>query len=240
MTEATDDDNADAPPAAPDRILWTESGAPRSEAFDDVFFSDVDGLAECRHVFQGGVGLVELLALGGALRIGEIGFGVGLNFLAAWQAADQPGAATVDYVGFERAVPSAEEIRQALAPWPELEAKREALLADWPPASTVAPRALTPSLNLTILQGEAIDSIERLTAPRDVWWLDGFSPAKNPTAWAPELLQAIFQRTAPGGRLATYAAAGWVRRGLASAGFEVARAPGFGTKREMLTARKPA
>jgi tRNA U34 5-methylaminomethyl-2-thiouridine-forming methyltransferase MnmC len=37
-----------------------------------------------------------------------------------------------------------------------------------------------------------------------------------------------------GGTFATYAAAGFVRRNLQSAGFSVERRPGFGSKREML------
>ncbi|WP_412508529.1 MnmC family methyltransferase, partial [Roseovarius sp. SYSU LYC5161] len=44
--------------------------------------------------------------------------------------------------------------------------------------------------------------------------------------------------TAPGGTAATYTAAGFVRRGLAAAGFDVARRPGYGRKRHMTTAVK--
>lgn len=227
-----------------DEIQWTEAGAPRSRRYDDVFFSEVDGLAESRHVFQGGVGLGETLAAGGRIRIGEIGFGVGLNFLAAWAALDQARGsapergARIDYAGFEIRPPGADEIRKALAPWPELEERREALLAEWPPQSGVC-RRLGEAIDLTVQVGSALQRIGRLAEPRAIWWLDGFSPAKNPEAWAPELLAAIYERTEPGGRLATYAAAGWVRRGLQQAGFTVTRAAGFGAKREMLTARRP-
>jgi tRNA U34 5-methylaminomethyl-2-thiouridine-forming methyltransferase MnmC len=52
--------------------------------------------------------------------------------------------------------------------------------------------------------------------------------------WSAELMQAVYNRTAPGGTFATYAAAGWVRRNLAAAGFTIERKPGFGSKREML------
>ena len=227
-----------------DEILWTEDGTPRSRLYDDVFFSDVDGLAESEHVFQGGVGLAERLAKGGTVRIGEIGFGMGLNFLGAWtalaKARSAAPAAALDYAGFERQPPDAETIRRALAPWPTLEARRERLLSHWPPKPGDGPRDLGDGATLEVFVGEAEAEIQRLTAPRDVWWLDGFSPAKNPDAWGETLLAQIFARTAPGGALSTYAAAGWVRRGLQAAGFEVVRAPGFGTKREMLTARRPA
>ncbi|MEL6979923.1 MAG: tRNA (5-methylaminomethyl-2-thiouridine)(34)-methyltransferase MnmD [Pseudomonadota bacterium] len=231
-------------------ILWAEDGAPRSARYDDVFFSAEDGLAESRHVFHAGVGLEARLAASSAwapLRLGEIGFGFGLNFLGAWAALDAAregggGAdeeAALAYVGIERSPPNADEIRRALAPWPELYARREALLARWPLRSgeTVA---LAPGLSLTLLVGEASVETETIAPPCGAWWLDGFSPAKNPDAWAPPLLAAIYERTEPGGALATYAAAGWVRRGLQAAGFEVTRRSGFGRKKEMLTALRPA
>lgn len=228
----------------PDEIHWTDDGAPRSRRYDDLFFSDQDGLAESEHVFQQGVGLADRLRAGGRLRIGEIGFGMGLNLLAAGALLDRIRAQTglesgIDYMGFERSPPQAAEIRRALAPWPALEPRRETLLADWPPRRGSGPRSLDAALDVTLLIGEAEAEIDRLDAPQDVWWLDGFSPAKNPEAWSEALLAKIYDRTAPGGALATYTAAGWVRRGLQRAGFEVARAPGFGSKREMLTARRP-
>ena len=47
----------------------------------------------------------------------------------------------------------------------------------------------------------------------------------------------IAAQTAPQGTAATYTAAGFVRRALAEAGFDVTRRTGFGRKRHMTTAR---
>ena len=63
----------------------------------------------------------------------------------------------------------------------------------------------------------------------DAWFLDGFSPAKNPELWEAPLMAQVGQHTAAGGTFATYTAAGDVRRALAAAGFEVDRRPGFRT-----------
>ncbi|HHC30241.1 MAG TPA: FAD-dependent oxidoreductase, partial [Rhodobacterales bacterium] len=71
----------------------------------------------------------------------------------------------------------------------------------------------------------------------NAWYLDGFSPAKNPELWGDNLLQAVGKHTAPSGTAATYTAAGFVRRALAAAGFAVTRQPGFGRKRHMTVAR---
>jgi tRNA U34 5-methylaminomethyl-2-thiouridine-forming methyltransferase MnmC len=76
--------------------------------------------------------------------------------------------------------------------------------------------------------------------PVDAWYLDGFAPSRNPDMWSPTLLGRVFDRTAPGGTFATYAAAGWVRRNLQAAGFVVKRLAGHGSKREMLAGTKPA
>src|SRR5690606_27910631 len=73
----------------------------------------------------------------------------------------------------------------------------------------------------------------------DAWFLDGFSPAANPEMWRPRVLDLVAARSAPGARLATFSAAGAVRRGLAEAGFEVERRPGHGRKRHRLEARRP-
>lgn len=68
----------------------------------------------------------------------------------------------------------------------------------------------------------------------DAWYFDGFSPAKNPRMWSAEIFLKAFELTKPGGTFSTYTSAGWVRRNLAAAGFEIEKVPGFGGKREML------
>jgi tRNA U34 5-methylaminomethyl-2-thiouridine-forming methyltransferase MnmC len=44
----------------------------------------------------------------------------------------------------------------------------------------------------------------------------------------------VGKHTAPQGTFATYTAAGFVKRGLQAAGFEVKKTKGFGRKRDML------
>ena len=52
-------------------------------------------------------------------------------------------------------------------------------------------------------------------------------------------MAAVARLSAPGARVGTFTVAGAVRRGLQAAGFEVAKAQGFGRKRERLEARLP-
>ena len=52
-------------------------------------------------------------------------------------------------------------------------------------------------------------------------------------------MREVAQHTATGGTVATYTAAGFVRRGLEQAGFAVTRAAGYGRKRHMTRAILP-
>ena len=94
-------------------------------------------------------------------------------------------------------------------------------------------------MRLTVVCGAALVSLLSEQEPFDAWYLDGFAPSRNPDMWSAELMAEVHRLTLPGGRFATYAAAGFVRRNLAAAGFSVERRPGFAGKREMLCGERP-
>jgi tRNA U34 5-methylaminomethyl-2-thiouridine-forming methyltransferase MnmC len=87
--------------------------------------------------------------------------------------------------------------------------------------------------DVTVITGDARETLPAWPGRADAWLLDGFSPAKNPELWSEAMMAEVARHTAPGGSFATYTAAGHVRRALASAGFEVERASGHGGKRHM-------
>ncbi|MBY6154294.1 tRNA (5-methylaminomethyl-2-thiouridine)(34)-methyltransferase MnmD [Vannielia litorea] len=214
----------------PARLAWRDNGTPVSTKFDDPYFSLENGLAETRHVFLAGNGLPERLRAG--FHVAELGFGTGLNLLALWAAAREAGVA-VRYTGFEAFPMTAEEAGRALAPFaeafPDMVA---ALVAQWPEAGG---RMSGEGLEAEVIAGDARERLPGWDGAADAWFLDGFSPAKNPELWEPELMAEVARHTAPGGTFATYTAAGHVRRALEAAGFAVTRQPGFGRKRHMST-----
>jgi tRNA 5-methylaminomethyl-2-thiouridine biosynthesis bifunctional protein len=67
----------------------------------------------------------------------------------------------------------------------------------------------------------------------DAWFLDGFSPAKNPDMWQEVLYQQVARLSKPNTTFATFTSAGMVRRGLQAVGFNVKKDVGYGKKREM-------
>jgi tRNA 5-methylaminomethyl-2-thiouridine biosynthesis bifunctional protein len=223
---------------------WVDR-APRSRRFDDVYFSG-DGLAESRAVFLAGAGLPGAWTPPGGPNpfvVAELGFGTGLNILALlelWRRTRPPGGRLRVFT-VERYPLSRDEARRALAAWPEQADLAELLLAAWPSVRPGFHRIDLPGLDATI--DLAVADVEAALAAWDgranAWFLDGFAPSKNPRMWTQTVFDLIAARSAPGARAATFTVAGAVRRGLAEAGFEVAKAPGFGRKKERLEAVAP-
>lgn len=215
-------------------VEW-RGAVPVSRRFGDPYFSLEDGLAEARHVFLGGNGLPERARPG--FRILEMGFGTGLNCLATLAALRRAGqAGPVFYTAFEAYPLAPGDRARALAAFPEL--AREAAELDGLLGRGGGPHALGP-LVLTLVTGDARKTLPAWTGEADAAYLDGFAPARNPEMWEAPLLAALAARLAPGGTLATYSAAGAVRRALEAAGLLVERRPGFGRKRHMTVARRP-
>ncbi len=221
-----------------DGVDWKD-GVPVARRFDDPYFSLGDGLAETRHVFLGGNDLPARFRNG--FHIAELGFGTGLNLLATWQAWRESGQEGVlHYTSFEAFPMGPSDMAKALEAFPELASLSARLVANWTGEAGVMD--LDETLRITVIAGDARQSLPMWHGSADAWFLDGFSPAKNPQLWGDDLMRHVARKTAPNGTFATYTAAGHVRRALSSAGFDVQRIPGFGRKRHMSvgTLRSPA
>lgn len=208
-------------------LTWTETGTPVATAFADPYFTG--GIEETRHVFLAGNDLPARLR--GGFQVAELGFGTGLNLLALAQIWQGPG--TLFFTSFEAFPLSSADMARALAPF-DLPATAE-LVAQW----EKGPCLRLPGIEARVILGDARDTLPAWQGQADAWFLDGFAPARNPELWNDALLAEVARHTAPGGTLATYTAAGHVRRALESAGFTVTRQPGFGRKKHMTTGRKP-
>jgi tRNA U34 5-methylaminomethyl-2-thiouridine-forming methyltransferase MnmC len=216
------------------QIAWREGGVPVSQLFDDPFYSLENGLAETRHVFLAGNGLPDRFRPG--FHIAELGFGTGLNLVAAALAWAESGTAgPLRFTSFEAFPLTGAAARTALTAFPEAAPYADAIAA----ALDGDGRIETPALTARIVFGDARLTVPAWEGRADAWFLDGFAPARNPELWEPALLQAVADHTLPGGTLATYSAAGHVRAALAGAGFAVDRVAGYGRKRHMTKGRKP-
>ncbi|RKT32688.1 tRNA U34 5-methylaminomethyl-2-thiouridine-forming methyltransferase MnmC [Roseovarius halotolerans] len=215
-------------------LEWRDGGVPVSTRFEDPYYSLEDGLAETRHVFLAGNDLPERFRDG--FHVAELGFGTGLNLLAsvaAWRAAGIGGV--LRFTSFEAYPMRADDMIRAQAAFPELSGIAEALAGHW---RSGARKITLPDLEFRLIVGDARETLPAWEGKADAWFLDGFSPAKNPELWDVGLMRAVENHTAADGTAATYTAAGFVRRGLEAAGFAVERVPGYGRKRHMTRARK--
>lgn len=214
-------------------LEWRPGEVPVSTRFDDPYFSLENGLAETAHVFLAGNDLPARFRAG--FHVAELGFGAGLNLLAtlqAWRCANIQGV--LHYTSFEAFPMQPDDMIRAQSAFPELTEIARELAPCWRAGRGVFS---LPDLRFELVAGDARQTATRWGGMADAWFLDGFSPAKNPEMWGDALLAAIGAHTAPGGTAATYTAAGFVRRGLTAAGFQVDRTPGYGRKRHMTRAR---
>ncbi|MEE4279669.1 MAG: bifunctional tRNA (5-methylaminomethyl-2-thiouridine)(34)-methyltransferase MnmD/FAD-dependent 5-carboxymethylaminomethyl-2-thiouridine(34) oxidoreductase MnmC [Halieaceae bacterium] len=233
-------------PMTPADPTWDDNGRPRSSRYGDGYFGSEDSARESAHVFVDGSDLAARLAQHSATPfvVGELGFGTGLNFLLTWDCfARRAGEGRrLHFVSIEKHPLRRNELERCLSPYSDLRT-RDLLQALPPPVEGVHRRVLDGGrVLLDLYYCDAMTALEELTrdgqARFDAWYLDGFSPAKNPEMWTPELLQRIGRSSRSGASVATFSAAGAVRRGLEAAGFSVQRRPGFGRKRECLQGQR--
>ncbi|MDJ0654520.1 MAG: bifunctional tRNA (5-methylaminomethyl-2-thiouridine)(34)-methyltransferase MnmD/FAD-dependent 5-carboxymethylaminomethyl-2-thiouridine(34) oxidoreductase MnmC [Xanthomonadales bacterium] len=224
-----------------DPELQWQSGLPFSGRFGDVYFDRERGREESETVFLGGCDLPGAWSDRPCYVIAETGFGTGLNFLVTWDAwrrHRKPGQ-RLHFLSVEGFPLTTTDLLRAAKPYPELARLYQQLAERYPVTTRGYHRVFfdDDKVCLTLLIGEVADMLEQLEATVDAWFLDGFAPARNPGMWRPEVLRQIARLSRPGARLATFTAAGAVRRGLTEVGFDMTRAPGFGSKRERLLGR---
>ena len=215
-------------------LQWRDGEVPVSTQFDDPYYSLGGGLDETRHVFLGGNDLHARFE--SDLQIGELGFGTGLNLLVTWADWAKVPHGKLHFTSFEAYPMAKSDMAAALTAFPEIAPLGAILLDKWSAGS--GPVKIAENLTLEVIIGDARATLPAWQGAADAWFLDGFSPAKNPALWEPSLLQAVADHTTSHGTAATYSAAGHVRQSLTSAGFEVSRVQGFGRKRHMTIARK--
>lgn len=233
------------------RLDWNEAGTPVSSEFGDVYFSNDNGLSETRYVFLQQNRLPARFSHHDSdiFVIGETGFGTGLNFLATMAAfleqAPQAGnGSRLHFISFEKYPLTQHDLRKALAAWPELAHLSQDLIAQWPLPVSGCHRLIFAGgrIRLDLWLGDIKEMLPQVPHPAtglvDAWYLDGFSPAKNPEMWTQDLFDGLARLARPQATIATFTCAGFVRRGLIAAGFAMQKVKGHGSKREMLAGER--
>ncbi|GAA0290256.1 hypothetical protein GCM10009128_05820 [Psychrosphaera haliotis] len=228
-------------------LKFDENGVPYSSDFDDIYFSKKDGIAETTYVFLKHNGIPSRFKNTGCFHIAETGFGTGLNLLVTWQQLNlanqsNPSPVKLKFTTFEKYPLSKSDLTSTLSAWPKFKSLSVQLLNAYPEKLLDDNTMILENGNveLRLIIGDVNESITNLDVSNnevDAWYLDGFAPSKNPDMWTENLFNNMRRLTKEQGTIATFTAAGHVRRGLIKAGFDVIKYKGFGYKRDMVASR---
>lgn len=227
-------------------ISFNEFGTPVSEDFSDVYFSNDNGLRESDYVFfqNNDLPLRWEHHVGSKFVIFETGFGTGLNFLNTWQRflthCEVEKLPSLHFISVEKFPLNKTQLKTALSGWPSLQHLSEQLLAQYPYTSPGCHRLIfnNGKVTLDLWLGDIEKIMPQIHSYEmgivDAWYLDGFAPSKNPDMWSHSLFSNMTRLSKKGATVATFTAAGIVKRGLLKAGFKLTKTKGFGRKRDML------
>ena len=225
-------------------LEWDESGTPCSLQFDDYYFSTDGGLDETRYIFLEHNNLEDRFrslaqqTTPKTFVIAETGFGTGLNLLAVCQLWDKylsESNHTLEFISTEKFPLTHKDMTRALTTWPELKPWADALTENYPKMCTGFQKVIiSDQISVILALGDASESFSKMVAGVDAWFLDGFSPSKNPEIWTSELFAQIQRLSHKETTYATFTAARVVRDLLSGNGFSVTKDKGFGVKREMV------
>ena len=231
-------------------IIWDENQTPISRYFDDIYFNTNGAIDETRYVFIEGNSLYErfLQHQRESFTIAETGFGTGLSFLIAWQMFKQfrenkPNSPLkrLDFFSVEKYPLSEKEMSKVHSKIINSNDSLSLLAKQLRDSLNESQSIVLDDTHLVICYDDITHYPKFLKQQNcliDVWFFDGFSPAKNPEMWSESLFKKCYDLTNDGGSFATFTAAGFVRRNLINAGFNVKKHKGFGVKREMLIGSK--
>ena len=233
------------------KIHFNQENTPVSDKFDDVYFSNQDGLAETHYVFLEGNQLWERWVnyQEAHFVIAETGFGTGLNFFAVTtlfrefrqKHPDSP-LKRLYFISFEKYPLLLDALQQAHLAYPQFSHLAQHLQQHWLNPIQGCYRFHFDETTLDLWFGDVAENLPQLgdymNSKIDAWFLDGFAPSKNPDMWNEQLYQQMFRFTKLQGTFATFTAASAVRKGLENAGFNMTKRKGFGKKRECLSGQK--
>ena len=233
------------------KIHFNQENTPVSDKFDDVYFSNQDGLAETHYVFLEGNQLWERWVnyQEAHFVIAETGFGTGLNFFAVTSLfrefrqkyPDSP-LKHLYFISFEKYPLPLDALQQAHLAYPQFSHLAQHLQQHWLNPIQGCYRFHFDETTLDLWFGDIAENLPQLgdymNGKIDAWFLDGFAPSKNPDMWNEQLYQQMFRFTKLQGTFATFTAASAVRKGLENAGFNIKKRKGFGKKRECLSGQK--
>lgn len=244
------------------KITFRDDGSPYSEKFNDIYFDTESGYQQSEHVFIKGNNIAENLIRGAKeFTIAETGFGTGLNFLLTLKLykklAQSHQLPVLHFISTEKYPLTKKQLVKSLASLNALTDEKDELIACYPDSPVylselqgeLQPRQKAECLffdnkiKLTIFFDDSTAALNAIKLPRkqqglvDAWYLDGFSPARNPEMWQDALFAEMARLSKPQATVSTFTIAGFIRRGLEQVGFRLEKKQYLGNKNEILTGK---
>lgn len=210
-------------------IVITADGSPTvwDEAAKAHFHSLDGARSESEHVYIQASNLPQRLQAGGRVRILEVGFGTGLNFMLAAELALASPNARLEYVAFDARLLPLSLLKEYYGHF-AFEPGLQALVCGPEPGGTYR------NVRLALYHRPWAQGVLLPTETFDVVFYDAFAPAAELVLWQEQTFVGAIQQLKPGGVLTTYSVTGNLKRLLRSHGLKSERPKGFGPKREML------
>jgi tRNA 5-methylaminomethyl-2-thiouridine biosynthesis bifunctional protein len=231
-------------PLIPATLAFRDNGTPFSPRHDDIYHSAVGGLAQAQYVFLQGNGLPGRWQGRRLFTVLETGFGMGINFLMTWAAwrADPARCERLHFVSTEKHPFIKADLLSAYAATvadASISGLGQTLADAWPMLVPGTHRLEFEGgrVTLTLVFGDATETLPTLWLRADAFYLDGFAPAKNPELWTPAIFKGLARLAGEDATFSTYTSSGDVKRALTQTGFEYRKVEGFGWKRAMLAGR---
>ena len=214
-----------------------------SKDYEDRYFQ-VNGFEESKEVYIDGNNLEERWESfsGSCFTIGELGFGLGLNFLTmmhCWLKKER--SLNLDYIGIDKKILEKSNLIMLEEAFPNLKNEIKVLKECDIVGHNGFECISIPDLKIRLILitediQKAINDI--CVSNIDAWFLDGFDPKKNPEMWEEDILKTVFDLSSCDSSFSSFTSVGRIRRALLENGFEVSKVSGFGTKRHRIIGKK--
>ena len=214
-----------------------------SKDYEDRYFQ-VNGFEESKEVYIDGNNLEERWESfsGSCFTVGELGFGLGLNFLTmmhCWLKKER--SFNLDYIGIDKKILEKSNLIMLEEAFPNLKNEIKVLKECDIVGHNGFECISIPDLKIRLILitediQKAINDI--CVSNIDAWFLDGFDPKKNPEMWEEDILKTVFDLSSCDSSFSSFTSVGRIRRALLENGFEVSKVSGFGTKRHRIIGKK--
>ncbi len=229
------------------------SDVPFSELYNDIYFDINDGCKQSEIIFIQANNIAQRITKkNNIFTIFETGFGTGLNFLLtlrAYQEAQLTNEciSTINFISVEKHPLSKAQLIQSLSLFPELNELAQQLINQYPDniskktnSTRFEASFFDKRVTLSVIFNDATLALSNIKSPSfglvDAWYLDGFSPAKNPDMWSKALFAQIARLSKEQATLTTFTVAGFIKRQLRDIGFRVKKLSTLNKKKEIFYA----